>query len=282
MAAKRYRKFPIYNIITDLFARLSASISIFLFSAYFSKAVIGYYALSLAVLSVPMNFIGSAIGEVFYEKAASARNKGTLPTIVEKLFKLMTWVAMMPILLLAIIGDSLFSFAFGIKWTDAGVYAQILSFKMYISFVISPLSNLANILERQEAALILGVITTINSIVSILVGGYLNNIYITLIMLSTLDGLTFFIFGLVIFYILKISQKRIFFILLECFYICATLSIPLILAKLCFGSSLPIHIVISIIICFIYYSIFLKRDVQLRAIIIAILRKVSPIKINAA
>ena len=271
---KRYRKFPFYNLPTDLLGRLTESIPILLFSFYFSKSVIGYFGLGLAVLSMPMNFIGANIGEVFYQRAAKKRHEGTIASLVENLFKQMTWMSMLPFLVLAIIGDSIFAFVFGVNWSAAGIYAQILSFKIFISFIISPILSLPTILEKQEVNLILRIATTITSIISIIVGGLLNNIYVALCLLSLLDGLVFLGFGLFMIRHVGIPLSRIFSILLKCFVSCVPIIIVVALAKWCFGTSSLLLIITSAIGCIIYYGKLLKEDKVLQSTIMMVFRKV--------
>ena len=266
----RYRKFPMYNLPTDFFSRLSISIIMFLFAFYFSKSVIGYYGLGLAVLSMPMTFIGSSIGEVFYQRGARARHEGTNASLVGKLFKQMTWMSMLAFLVLAILGDRIFAFVFGTNWTEAGIYAQILSFKMFISFIISPILNLPTILEKQEINLILYIATTIISVLSIMVGGLLNNIYVALCLLSLLNGLVLFGFGLYMIRHVGIPLSRIFNTLLKCFMSCVPIIIVLMLAKYYFRLSSPFLITISAIGCVVYYSILLKKDKTLQSAIMMV------------
>jgi lipopolysaccharide exporter len=271
---KRYRKFPIYNLPTDLLSRFAGSITIFLFSFYFSKAVIGYYGLGLAVLHVPMTFIGSSIAEVFYQRGARARYDGTNSALVEKLFKQMVWISMLMFLILAILGDYIFAFVFGAKWLEAGVYSQILSFQIFISFIMSPVLSLTNILEKQEIRLILYTATIITSLISIITGGLLNNIYVALSLFSLLNGLVLFGFGLLMLYFVGLSLLRILGILLKCFVSCIPIIIILVLGRYYFGFSSIFIIIISVIAFIIYYSILIKEDELLRSMIVGVIRKV--------
>lgn len=273
---KRYRKFPMYNLPTDLLARFSDSLTIFLFSFYFSKSVIGYYGLGLAILAIPMTFIGSSISEVFYQKGVRARYEGTNAALVENLFKEMTRMSMLPFLLLAILGDCIFAFIFGANWATAGVYAQILSLKIFIIFIMSPATSLPNILEKQEISLFLYIATIITSFISITVGGLLRNVYVALCMLCLLDSLVFFVYGILLIGFAGISLLRIFGILLKCFISCIPIIIMIILAKYYFRLSPLFLIIISAIGCIIYYAILLKEDKVLRSMIMMFIRKVKP------
>ncbi len=271
---KRYRKFPIYNIWVDLLSRLVTSIRIFLFSFYFTKSVIGYYGLGLAVLGIPMTLIGSSIGTVFYQRAARGRHEDAISSLTESLFKQMAWMAMLPFLVLAIIGDSIFAFVFGANWSEAGVYAQILSFNIYIRFIISPVLSLPNVLEKQEVTLIFYIINIITVLISVTVGGLLNNIYVALCLLSLLDGLVFFGFGLLMFRFVGIPLSRIFSILLKCSASCVPIVIAIAMAKLYFRAPSPLLVIISAIGCVIYYGILLKEDKVLQSTIMMLFRKV--------
>ncbi|MCF7917300.1 MAG: oligosaccharide flippase family protein [Candidatus Omnitrophica bacterium] len=270
---KRYRKFPIYNLPMGLFSRLSPVITIFLFSFYFSKSVIGYYGLSLVVLSVPVTFIGSSIGEVFYERVARARHENRDALLVEKLFKQMVWISMLPFLILAVSGDSIFSFVFGINWQEAGVYAQILSFKMFISFIIGPVLSLVNVLEKQEIKLFLYIATTIVTFISITIGGLLNNVYIALGFFSLLNGLVTLGFGSLMIHFTGVQLSKIFAILLKCFVFCLPVVTIVVLAKLYFKVSPMFLIVISILSCVIYYSKLFRKDEFLRSTIIGVFKR---------
>jgi len=270
---KRYRKFPMYNLWTDLTSRLATTIIVFLFAFYFSKTVIGHYGLGLVVLSLPITFIAGSIGEVFYQKGARARHDGTNASLVENLFKRMVYLGMLLFLLLAVAGDDFFAFVFGANWSEAGVYAQILSFKIFFDFAITPAKNLTNILEKQEATLILHLVIIVISSVSIVVGGLASNIYIALGLFSLLNGLTTLGFGLLMFRFAGVSLSIIFAILSKCFVLCLPIVIVTALAKLCFGASPLVLIVISAISCAIYYSMLLKNDRVLQSAIIEILGK---------
>ena len=270
---KQYRKFPIYNLWTDCFSRLSLAIIMFLFSFYFSKTVIGYYGLGLAILTIPLTLIGTNIGEVFYQRAAKKRHDGTIAALVENLFKQMTCISMLPFLVLVIIGDSFFSLVFGANWTEAGIYAQILSFKIFISFIINPVLSLPTILEKQEINLILCIVTTLTSIIAIVVGGLLNNIYVAISLLSLMHGLVMFCFGLYMIRHLGIPLLKIFDVLLKCFISCLPVISIIVLAKLVFGVSPLFLIIISGIGCVVYYGILLKENKFLQSTIMGFFRK---------
>ncbi len=155
---KRHRRFPVYGTWSILLNSLSWQLPTFFLSAYFSQAVVGYYALGTRLLRLPMDLIGGAIGMVFFERAAKARYEGTLPRLIQETFRRLVSLGLFPLLILTFIGRDLFVLVFGSKWAEAGVYSQILSIWMFFWFVSSPLITLFSVLERQRWGLVFNVV----------------------------------------------------------------------------------------------------------------------------
>lgn len=150
---RRYRKFPIFSTWTAFLNNLSWQLPAFLLAAYFSPAVVGYYALGTRLLRLPMSLVGGAIAQVFFQRAAEAKNDGTLGLVVESVFRRLVMLGMFPLLLLALLGRDVFVVVFGEAWAEAGVYTQLLSLWMFLWFLSSPLSTLFSVLEMQEFGL---------------------------------------------------------------------------------------------------------------------------------
>ena len=66
--ALKYSKFPKYILPVDFVSRISEQLPIYLLAIYFSQSIIGYYALGLRLLTMPISLIGGAIGDVFFKK----------------------------------------------------------------------------------------------------------------------------------------------------------------------------------------------------------------------
>lgn len=115
------------DIWSSLLNVISLQLPTFLFSAFFSTAVVGYYALSMNVLQLHMSLIGAAISQVFFQRAAEAKFDGTLARIAEETFLRLSLIGVFPILLLAATGKDLFIVVFGPAWGEAGVFVQILA-----------------------------------------------------------------------------------------------------------------------------------------------------------
>lgn len=172
---KFYRRFPLYSTWAALINTISWQLPALLLTAFFSPTVVGYYALGFRVLQLPMNLIGSAIGQVFFQRAAQAKTDGTLTGLVEAVFRTLVRISVVPILLLTFLGRDLFIVVFGPEWAEAGIYAQILSIWVIFWFVASPLSTVLIVLQRQDIEFRLSSMSFLLRLGALTIGGLLLN-----------------------------------------------------------------------------------------------------------
>ena len=148
--------------------------------AYFSPAVVGFYALGFRLLQIPMNLVGGAVSQVFMQRAGEASNDGALAPLVESLFQRLVTVGMFPMLVLSLAGEHLYIVVFGENWAQAGVYTQILSVWAFVWFVSSPLARLFFVIGKQEFSLALNAFIFVTRLGALGIGGYLENVYLAL------------------------------------------------------------------------------------------------------
>lgn len=184
----RYKKFPIYTSWAALLNAASTQLPSFLLAAFFSTDITGFYGMGQRVLRLPIGLVGGAIGQVFYQRAARARHEGGLAELVKSTFRTLIIFGAFPMLLLTIAGREIFIVFFGARWSEAGLYSQILGPWTFFLFLSSPLSSLTNLHERQEIGLLLNIFLFVTRVISLLVGGLLRNIYLGL-ELFTVSGI---------------------------------------------------------------------------------------------
>lgn len=201
--AKRYKKFPKYSMWSIFFNTSSTQLPIVLLTSFFTSSVTGYFSLAQRILTLPMNLIGSSIGQVFLEKASKMKNdKKAVFKLTIKTIKKLSLIGIIPLGIIGLYGDSIFGFVFGDKWTIAGEYAQILSIWLFVVFILSPVSTILIVYEKQKESLIFDFSIFISRLLVICIGYYFFNDSVIVIWLYSLVGLFFWI-GLLL-YILKI------------------------------------------------------------------------------
>jgi len=178
----RYKKFPIYNIWSALFNSLSGNIPVFLLTMFFSSTVTGLYALGMYVVQVPMNFIGSSISQVFLQRSAIAKRDNALSDLARDTCSVLVIISVLPFVLLCILGGDLFTIVFGEQWREAGVYVQIIGLWAMMRFIVSPLTYIAIVVEKQEINLVYNIILFVTRVVVLVLGGVYGSVYLALVL----------------------------------------------------------------------------------------------------
>ncbi len=188
---QRHRKFPTYGTTTALLNSASWQLPSILLQYYFSATVVGLYAMGNQLLRVPMNLIGGAISQVFYQQAVEAHRTGRLADVVESAFRRLAAFSLFPMVVLAVVGREIFLVVLGPRWGEAGVYAQILSLWTFFWFISSPLTTLFAVLERQEFALKINAAILGTRFLSLVVGGLLGSARLALTLFAATGVLAY-------------------------------------------------------------------------------------------
>ncbi len=174
-AARRYRKFPRYNVGATLMNSISWQLPTFFLSFFFSPIEVGFFALGNRVIELPMRLVGSSIAQVFFQRASAARHEGKLDQVVLSTFRYLVTLSLFPLMLLFFVAPELFQTLFGDRWREAGVYTQILTPWIFFWFISSPMSTLFSVLEKQEWSFRLNAAILLSRFLALGLGGWLGN-----------------------------------------------------------------------------------------------------------
>ncbi|HPJ95071.1 MAG TPA: oligosaccharide flippase family protein [Deltaproteobacteria bacterium] len=266
----RHKKFPLLSSWSAFMNTTSSHLPPLMLAMFFSPVVVGFFALGHRLLSMPMNFIGSAIAQVFYQRASAAKYDGTYDSIVRNAFTKLLTLGLFPILLVMIAGKDLFSFFFGSQWSEAGVYAQILAPWIMFQFISSPISTLFSVLEMQGQGLVFNSLLLATRIASLMVGGLLNSILIALMLYSITGSIMYFSICL---FILKKSGLNLSMLVKNIFPICIIVFLALLPVVIMRGFGVqPITTVAGgCISMLLYYVVIYFHDRDLRRLVSRIL-----------
>jgi lipopolysaccharide exporter len=262
---KRYKKFPLVDIWGGLMNSVSWQLPIFMLSSFFSPTIVGFYALGSIVIGLPMNIIGGAIAQVFFQSACEAKTKGEINMVMGIVYRRLVAVGLFPILLLCLVGQDLFSVVFGIKWAEAGTYAQILAPWIFFTFISSPLSTLFFVLERQGSALVVHSLIFVTRLVSLYIGGTLGNVYIALILLSATGAV---VYGALVIWNMRLATiplSSAFTIFARYFSYFLPIGMLIMSLKLWFELSSIIYLSIGILTILGYELLVLYRNKSLKS-----------------
>ena len=203
--AKKYDKFPKINSLHALTDELKNSGVTFIISYLFNDIILGFYSMTFRVLRAPLSVIGNSFSQVFLQKAAEmhAHKQDFIP-LIKKTVKKLSLIALPIFIPILFFGPQLFSFVLGEKWEIAGQYAQYLTPWLFLNFAISPILQVALILDKQKEIFAFALVGNLIIFSSIFIGGYyLNDIIKGFILLSFLQLFYYFFLYK---WVIKISQ----------------------------------------------------------------------------
>ncbi len=264
---RQYSNFPKYDLWAAFMSNLSSSLPVFILSIYFSSTILGYYSFGLMVITLPLTLIGNAIGEVFFQRAAEAKNidQQKLRETVEVTLKPLIFLSLFPTLILALIGPQLFGVVFGIAWQEAGNYARYLSFWIFITFIASPINSLFNIFQKQRFNLMVNIIQIILRVAALFIGAaLLGNALYAIILFAFVGVITN---GLPLLYLFELSDiplaapTKIFLK----YFLWSIPFLAVIFVLQYTALVIPIVLVfITFVLMLLYYFIVIKNDADLK------------------
>jgi O-antigen/teichoic acid export membrane protein len=166
--AKRYKDFPKYSVLAILANKMSYQLINIIISTVYSIGTLGLYSHVQRVLGLPSSLISASLGRVFFyeankEKQRTGKAIKTLKATMKKL--VLIGVPIFGILFITV--ENLFAFIFGEPWRLAGVYAQIVIPFFFVQFVVSALTSIEAIMEKQNIDLLFNILLLFISIIVI-------------------------------------------------------------------------------------------------------------------
>lgn len=257
---KRYIKFPKYSLWSELLSRTPALVIVFLILKFFDSTVLGYYGLSIMVLTLPTVFITSSIMEAFMPRAAEAKHTNTHVDLLKEVYERVVSLTIFPFLILGIYGDVLFEYFFGLEWFESGIIAQILVFRIFCEIIFDPIISLTVIIEKQQINLIRRVLNLIVISLSLLVGGFYQNYYLAFFLLSFSHGVVTALIGIYLMKIMKIRMKEMFSKTKYYLKLISIFAISLICVKINLEISFIVLFLGVLILTMLYYYMVFAHD----------------------
>jgi lipopolysaccharide exporter len=263
----RYKKFPLIDTWSMFFHNLSWQLPVFLLAGFFSPGVAGLYALGNTVVQTPLSLIGGSIGQVFLQRASSAKRDGTVGLLIEDVVELMLLLSLVPLALLMVYGGDVFALVFGDEWFEAGVYVQILAVWAVIWFITFPIGNATSILEIQECRFKYTIANLATRFAALVIGGYFQSVYLAMTLFAFFGILTYGYLFHAIFFHSNASFRKILYNTRKA--LASVVGIMAVLAFLLYVFNLHFYIVlaISVAIAIGYYWILYHSNGKIRSYI---------------
>ena len=156
----RYKRFPLYGSWSALLNVSSWQLPVPAPADLLLPHPGRLLPLAFRLIVLPMDLIGSAIQQVFFQRASNAERAGNLGELTESVFTVLLRMGLFPMLTLALIGEELFTVVFGSAWSEAGVCTHFLAVWAVVWFISAPLSTIYMIQEKQAFGLQINIATS--------------------------------------------------------------------------------------------------------------------------
>jgi len=188
--ARTYEVFPRVNSLLALSDMFQVNGIVYFLMAFFSQAVVGLYALAARVLQAPMNLVGAAMAQVYYQQASRlAGRPAELQALTHRTLVRSAWIGAPVLVALLAAGPGLFAFVFGDPWRTAGEYARVLAPWIFFDFLRSPVSQLSLVLNKQKRLFRLTLVGNGLLVISFFCGAWLQDAWMGFLIFSVLQSL---------------------------------------------------------------------------------------------
>lgn len=179
--AKEYIKFPKYSLSRKTLNLLSKSLPIFLLSAHFGMTEIGLYSMGLLLAHTPINVAcGSLYKIMFRFVSEKVWNSEKILPVIKKYIASVLMVGFPSFALLFFILPDLTAMLLGDEWRTSGEYIRLMLPWLLAFAVFNVLDFLPQLFKKQEGLFYFEIITLILRTSALVVGIYLDNIYLAL------------------------------------------------------------------------------------------------------
>jgi len=276
---KKFIKFPLFSTWSVLLNSASHQLPFWILAYYFSPKIVGYFAFASTVVGLPMDIVGQAVGQVFFQKVSEAHNRiGNLSQVVEEVFRRLVSFSIFPILLLILIGQDIFIVVFGARWAEAGVYVQILGLWIFFQFISSPISTLFAVLEKQSYGLFFNVLLFCTRAASLIIGGMTDDVMLTLFLFASTGVACYSFLSFWLISKAGVSILQALYHIVK-YSICSSpLLIIIALAKYSLGVLQIGVLLLGLCSLIVYYSLVIRSDEELRKPVYMLFQRVGFIK----
>jgi O-antigen/teichoic acid export membrane protein len=201
--ARNHAAAPKFLLPASLLDVITMQLPVLLIASWFGKDMAGQYSMAWRVLALPLALVGTAMGQVFLQRFAAAwPDAHAARSLLFRTWKSLFIIGAIPMALIMVYGEELFSLAFGAEWAESGKIARILAPMLFAMLISSPTSGILIVMNLQKYSLFFSISFIIYRTASLYFGVVYNNLFYGLMLLSAIEITVIFIYN-------TIAVKRI-------------------------------------------------------------------------
>jgi O-antigen/teichoic acid export membrane protein len=144
-----HKNHPIFLPWGGFLNALAQKMPVLMLSAFYGPFFLGLYSIADRLLRTPAMLIGQSSSQVLFQKMTEPYMKANMPRLIVVWTVGMTLISAVPFTLFYFFSRPLFSFILGPKWAAAGALAAVLIPIYWGILVVSPISTILIIANRQ-------------------------------------------------------------------------------------------------------------------------------------
>lgn len=203
--AKLHKNQPLFSLPAQLANSMSYSLITVFVTNLFGLATVGYYAISVKLLGLPLALIGGNISKVFVERASvEYKQTGGYKKAFNQTFWILLSISIPMVIILYIVSPALCEWFLGKGWGVSGEYIRILAPMFGVRFITSALSPALIIVSKQKFEFLLQLLFLLFNLASYIIAKVFDLDIIGFLMI--VNVLFSFAYALYLFMVFKYSK----------------------------------------------------------------------------
>ena len=190
-----------YAFPSESINTLANNLFIILAAIYYDKIEVGVFALALKILATPLTLLFNAFSKVYFQKSAQLflQEKHKLLPLTLKVSLYSGWLNLLFLLIINTIGVKLLELFYHPEdWPDLKLYFLLISFWMLARSIVSPISPIALVINKNQLTLWLNVGLILANFIGIYWGISTNSFYNAILSFSISAGIMYLIYYVII------------------------------------------------------------------------------------
>ena len=251
----------ILSSIAAVLNSFSKELPLLTFGILYSPEIVAYYGLGRAVVGRPLGMIGDSLSKAFFYTAADTKRRGeSLTQIAINIVKYPVILALPPVIIILVTSDIFIPVVFGSKWTEAGLFLQVMAIPFLFMFIYRPISILFEVQQKQRVRLILNIALVVLIVCGVIIGSYQENALLSVILVAAASITIYAIGILYLLSITEISCTKVFIILFRIIGVSLIFMAPLILVRLLLENNITLAIISGSLGLILYYYYMYRTD----------------------
>jgi len=197
--AKKHKNAPKYLYPGNLLDILTSQLPFLLITLWFTQEMTGHYRMAYSCLNLPAALFGSAIAQIFYKRFIKVwPDAAAAKLLLKKTWLLLFAIGLPAFLIIALAGETIFSFVLGSSWKIAGSMASILSIMCLFSLLHSPTSTTVLAIGNENLYMFYNIATLFGRTLSLYIGYLQNDLLFGLKLLIALEIIMIIIYQYIV------------------------------------------------------------------------------------